>query len=744
MTRFKFLRSIFSAVVFVAAAFCVYAGISFENPSLNSLNKVLFSVRHDIRGTPVYSTALLGDAASLSTARILTCYPEKMELLSRGSVLQIRNRWGTARWNIADQSLSWITRTDGIPSLSECQTPQSASPDGKWICYIKKSGICAGDLVLRNASTLQEVVLAKDSPVSYRKVPVAWSQDSACVLYEKEGAVYFCEPKAAFQKIQLSEDYRKIGDGTISSVCWANSKTLFYINRDLVYKINANELYTRGLYSQMVGSGVVNGRLPFMFNPLHDSFSVNTKADSIVLVQSGKIVSLFMIGGAGFEYLETVYSRPVTDPSGTIIDIKTFWTSVSRCVLWIDTLGFEDGVKKSAVYNLGSGMTFLAIMTDAGEPALSADGKRLCYSQDKSLFVYDIDTWKLIGRLDDEKVCSYLWNGSNVIFAGGESTVREWTLGKDGEKGSSKVLFLSASANVFWNSDVAVCAEDAVQKNVFYDYDMASGRWSRRQVAPEGIEKYVQNGRYRVFTGETPNQKYTNTLYVRTLSGKAVTRPYFPETAVKSDSLRRVSIAVDALDDASGLSSVLYTLKKYNVPAVFFVNGEFIRRYPKETRQIAKSGFDCGSMFFTNADLTAKGFVIDEDFIRRGLGRNEDEFFQATGSELNLIWHTPMYKSTQPIKDAGANCGYRYIEAGRFSLDTVTLEDAAAGKPGYLSASELVKFYVQNATDGSVIPVSTGISTGTRSDYLYEKLDLLISSLLNEEFEVVSLKNLQP
>ena len=53
----------------------------------------------------------------------------------------------------------------------------------------------------------------------------------------------------------------------------------------------------------------------------------------------------------------------------------------------------------------------------------------------------------------------------------------------------------------------------------------------------------------------------------------------------------KIILAVDALDDASGLSSILYVLKKYKIPATFFINGEFIRRYPKETVQVAKSGY---------------------------------------------------------------------------------------------------------------------------------------------------------
>lgn len=78
------------------------------------------------------------------------------------------------------------------------------------------------------------------------------------------------------------------------------------------------------------------------------------------------------------------------------------------------------------------------------------------------------------------------------------------------------------------------------------------------------------------------------------------------------------------------------------------------------------------------------------------------------------------------------------MEAGRFSLDSITLEEAARGKPGYLSAMELVSFYAQNLQKGTVIPISTGSSSGTRSDWLYEKLDLLISLLLSDGYEFVT------
>ncbi len=739
----KSLRKIkfMTAVVFFAAAFCVYSEISFENPNLNSQDKLLFSINHDFSGTPSYSTVFLGDAKTLSDTKILTCYPEKMEVLSKGAVLQIRNKWGTARYNVYDNTLAWISRADRIPSLSQNLLPQNVSPDGKWICYVKKDGISKGKLILKNASTLQETVLNQNANLDYERVPVLWNPDSTSVLYEKDGTIYFCDPKAAFQKIQLTEEYRKIGKGSINSVYWANSKSLFYVDRDLVYLISSNELYTRGLYSDVVGAGTVVGRLPVKFDSIHDSFTVSSKNSSLVLVQGKNIINMYKLADRGFEYLSPIFAKNITDIDGTVNDIKVFWIGESKCLLWISALGFNDGIQNTYIYNLASQMTFIQSFKEAGDPQISVDGKKIAFSHNKSLYVYDINLWKKLYQWDGEDYISYIWGSNNTIFAGGKSVTRVFNFDEQSEKTSSKIILLSASKNAFWNSETAICAEDPVTKGVFYDYDMTSGRWSKNQAKSVVSEGTVQNGKYRVFAGNTPNKKFKNSLYVRTLSGKAVTRAYFPESVVKADSAKKIHLAIDAIDDAQGLSRIISVLKKYDIPATFFVNGEFIRRYPKETRQIVKSGFECGAMFFTNADLTSKGFIVDENFIRRGLARNEDEFFQTTETELSLIWHTPFYKSNQNIKTAGTNCGYKYVEAGRFSLDTITLEDAAAGKSGYLSAGELVNFYVENSTDGSVIPVCTGLSKGSRSDYLYEKLDLLIVSLLNAgfEFEKISL-----
>ena len=53
-------------------------------------------------------------------------------------------------------------------------------------------------------------------------------------------------------------------------------------------------------------------------------------------------------------------------------------------------------------------------------------------------------------------------------------------------------------------------------------------------------ENVVRNGRYRLFCGETVNPLFENALYIRTLVGKAVTRPVYSESVKKFRSVKKL------------------------------------------------------------------------------------------------------------------------------------------------------------------------------------------------------------
>ena len=96
MTKFRALCCLFVSLFVLPLA----ARVSFGSADLNDKDEILFTVRRDFPGTPSYRSlfyAKLVNGSPAEAPRALTCYPERLELLSHGSVLQVRNRSGTAR-----------------------------------------------------------------------------------------------------------------------------------------------------------------------------------------------------------------------------------------------------------------------------------------------------------------------------------------------------------------------------------------------------------------------------------------------------------------------------------------------------------------------------------------------------------------------------------------------------------------------------------------------------------------------
>jgi peptidoglycan/xylan/chitin deacetylase (PgdA/CDA1 family) len=736
-----FINCCIAVVFLIGAVQNIFADISFEKPVINDQNTLLFLVNQDFPGCPSYQTAFSGEVASAQNAvHILTCYPEKMELLSGGSILQVRNRYGTARYSTEDQSLAWITSMKHLPEESFRQAPQAVSPDGRWVCFIRKNDSSTGTLILKNTTTLSEIILDSGADFRYDSVPVKWSADSSAVIYEKDNFVYFCDPRAAAQQLQMTEQFRRIGPGSINSVCWAGTRTLFYLDHDLVYKIGAAELLTRGLYASLIGSGSVVSRLPIIFDQYHDQFWFDFSSGNIVIMQKNTVVSLFHISDSGFSYAATVFSYPLTISDGTVLSSDVLWTASGQPLLWLSLLGIQNGQKRSAVYSLSEGLKLLMSIENTGTPIISPDGSKVAFGAGNSFYVYDISSWKILGRLGgDQPVCA-IWKGNTELYIGGTSFVRIWTIGASPDQ--TKLLFLSSAKTIFWDKNGIICAQGTGDDESFYQYDQLKNTWIAVTGKIEIPLFKLQNERYRVFTGAAPNLRYENALYVRTLTGSGVTKALFPESVVKTEPRRRASFVFDGLDSTDGLSQILNVLKTYNIPGFFFLNGEFIRRYPAESKQIVSSGYECGSLFFTTADLTSKEFVVDEAFIRRGLARNEDEFYAATGRELALLWHAPYYQTTAFISSSAEKAGYRYVNAENEISDSVTFEEAACLQKKYHTSREIIQWYTDHVHDGMIIPVSIGQARGTRRDYLYENLDLLISGLLDEGYEIVPLRSL--
>ena len=710
----------------------LFAGTSFGNPDLNLNDEILFTVRHKMVGSSPYKSlfyAKLKDGSPEKNPELLTCYPEQMELLSGGDILQIRNRYGIARYSYKSGKLKWIESLDELPENVLPVVPYSASPDGKYFCRIERTSLYSGNLVLESTESGKTFVLCENVLNTYEDLPVKWSPESSVLVYEKNEALYFCNPDAILRGVEVDERYRKIGRGTINCVYWASSKYLAYVDDYLLYRINTKELYTLGLYSGIIGQGKPMGRFPFQFNPLTDRFSTNSDITSAVVTQNGKLFTYLTVRSASCDYMDVVYSRPYTDSKASLKASYIFWDMSGKPVLWQEKLPYDENHEQGAVYKLGVNSQQVLEIEDSGKPFISPDGSKIAFFAGATVYIYDLNNWQRVAILSGEKVISAIWTDNSELYIGGEKTVRRWNLITNKVR---TITLSSVNAGYWKRSDYSIVADAG--NSTYYLFDKDKATWSPFSTE-EVFSAEKQNGRYRAYIGTSRNQSYDNALFVRTLSKNAVTVPLYKSTVKKTPEKKKVAIAFELYDNADGLPIILSELKRFNIKGSFFVNGEFIRRYPAETRQLVATEHLCASMFFTTANLTDNSFVINEDFIRRGLARNEDEFYECTKSELSLFWHAPYYAVNPEIIKAGDNAGYTYIDTG-IDVSEFNFPDA--------NPEKLIKKYCDNINKngGGMISIVGGFSQGNHTRPLYKYLDLLISVLLDSGYELVDLNSL--
>ena len=723
-------KYIFSLLTFCTLINFSFAKITFGKLDLNKNDEMIFTVSNETTGIDKYNALFsckIVNGVPADAPKMLSYYPERMELLDNGRFLQVRNSYGTAKYNTSTTRFSCENTVAQLPENPLPLVAYSTSYDGTWYCYLKQTTFVTADLILQDANSDYSYTLSRNVQMDYDKVPVKWSKEKNLLLYEKDGTVYFCNPEAVKADVEIDEKYRKIGKGTINSVDFSESQYIAYIDDSLLYKINTKELYTIGLYAGILGHGTVVGRLPFKFNCQTDKFSTNKDVSSIVVIQNKRMFTYLKAHKDSTDYMDILYSRPYTDSTASLVDSDIYWDKAQNPIMWLQKLPYEGDKIRSSVYRISTAAIQVLEIEDSGRPFISPDGTKVAFYAGAAIYVYNMNNWSRLCELTGEKIVTALWADSWNLYVGGEKSILRWNVVSD----TFDVIALSSVASAYWTADGSTIIADNNSGNSF-ELMKEFNTWKKLGLSAKR-ESSTQNGRYRVFVGSSTNCNYENAVYIRTLGKNPVTVSLYKEATKKKANRKTVALVFDAYDNADGLAQILYTLKKYNVSGDFFVNGEFIRRYPLETKQIVNNNYNCNSMFFSQTDLTQNDFIIDEDFVRRGLARNEDEFYQCTGKELFLYWHAPFYKINQELIGYGENAGYTYIDLKAENLES-------SGNNPFALIQEYYTRAVKNK--GGIIPVTVGYSQYKDSDYLYNYLDLLICALIDGGFELVGINEL--
>ena len=65
-----------------------------------------------------------------------------------------------------------------------------------------------------------------------------WSPDSRFIVYAKASSLYYFSINNLKDPRLSPESLRKVGDGTVASTWWSDSKSLYDIDGDIVYEID--------------------------------------------------------------------------------------------------------------------------------------------------------------------------------------------------------------------------------------------------------------------------------------------------------------------------------------------------------------------------------------------------------------------------------------------------------------------------------------------------------------------------
>jgi peptidoglycan/xylan/chitin deacetylase (PgdA/CDA1 family) len=765
----------FCLLLVLAAALTgsLWGEVRFSGLDLSRDGELLFEIRASGPSCGPYETLFLENLQS-GRLRQLTLFPEKVMYLPTGGGLLIHNRYGmfiTDDEFQAFRQLAPFSSFLGEQRIERGELPPLAlSPDGRYLLYVRPTSAAFGDLLLVNVASESEYLVSRGVEIELRDPPALWAPDSSFFVYSKGNTLYYQAARQSQEQRPVTESYREIGPGKLTNLSVGADGQLYYVAGTAVYRLESRELFTRAFYRGYLDIGRLVGQIPFRFDGNFDRFWISPQGNQILLNKARRSLFLYVLSAEDLDAGNETQVLPYLYlPANTRIS-KVLWPANGPLTVLTELT--EAGNRKRGLYRLDPGKGERAggfVALEAGElrdAVLSPDGERAALLFPDRVVVYDYPSWKQQAERPHREPLSTVWLQEGKLVIAGRWVTELWQPGS----GQSRELWYSqAEAFSFSADEQEVLLQTggtvlAIQRSALGE-PLAQREGEAGILRPVELirrpqgplrEKQVSSASYRVFLEDSPRSAFANAIMVRDIAA-LLTRPLidrepaeleaFPSREEPADSLvfahgsrlrrREVALVFNVIQSAEGLAETLATLNAYGLRATFFVNGEAIRSHPDAVREIGAAGHEVGSLFYVHFNMTDSRFRLDREFIKAGLARNEDEYFEATGREISLLWHAPYYFVSSEILAASAEMNYQYVSRDVDSLDWVTRSVAATTQDIYYGAAELVERVMQRKKPGSIVPITIGSPDNGREDYLFQKLDLLIDALLAAGYEVV-------
>ena len=746
------------------------------NPSFTPLDiwpggHLVFTGHTSEPGRLNYTTLLDADLNEEDSIRVLTHFPEHSAYYPDTGEIEIQNRYGLYR-GVLDSPSSSSARKASIsmepaafhPAFSRGARlpagrtlPASGSPNGRWIVIQEPDTSVRGSLVLHDTRGGDPVTVCPDHLLDYRDAPVIWSPDSRYLIYARDGRIYYLAVHRIEDIPPPDESYRELGSGTLAAVRWDGADSLYFLSGRVLRRLKSSNFFPLSLYSRPLITETAMSAVPIDFDPRFDRFWPSPDGGSLLILKNGRALFRFHLSRGDSAPGAAQLMPFLLLPEGTgVLDL---WWRPRGDIFVLTGGGTHSGIE-SALYHLpaaaGGDTAFIRReISDLRRLVPSPDGGTIAMLDSKGVSLRASNSLSERMYINHPDPRNLLWIGDNRLVILG---------GRHGEMirlpdRSSDIITLSSVDQAGFDGNGAVTAVSAGRR---FRLEGENRIWLEKGGALRSPR--LQSHSHRVYSEDIRSSYYRNRIMLRS-TGAFGNRPLFPSPPVPSSpssesrdamlhsafdsrifdhgsrSTRRVSLVFNLVDDNEGFAGVLGLLADYRIRSTFFVGGDFIRRNPDSVRALESSPHEIGSLFYTNIDLTDQRYRIDTDFIVRGMGRNEDEFFRAAGGEVSTLWHAPWYVVTPSVLDATERMGYLYVGRDVDPMDWVSRNGEKGASDAYKPSSELARRVLDEVRPGSIVPIRIGQSV-KRDDYLFQYLDLIINGLLNDGYEIVAVGEL--
>ena len=709
------------------------SGIEFSGLTLSEDDRLLYKI--DFEGQ---SSIFISKLADLSIQQ-LTAYPEKLYLVENGRTILALSRFGAVKIPVSGGLPSPLP---GYPSFAQGSIPlkgrlqdMAASPDGRWILHIEPVSAGYGNLLLIDVSSGAKWIISEKVELPGSDFPAKWNPTSRLFVYEKNGSLFYF-PILSDLSTMVSERFRMIGPGGITSIAWGNNGHFYYITGNTLYQVLNPELFTRTIYGDFLSIGRAAAIIPFDFNPNFDRYWVAPDSGSILINKGARSFFCFTLGDKknGSNSAAVNFLPHIPIPYGAE-NFNVLWGANSLTVCF--SVQNEATAIRFNNINDNTSINTYKNISPLSNAALSPDRTKIIFWGKNGLELYDYEQMTLIQKLDNEPVLSCAWANSRTIITGNSKFIEEISIA--GSSYQRRMICLS-SAEAFGYEESSRDPVRVLARNGS-DWYANDGRNAWVQVTGARLQTVsFASDRFRVFL-EPQASGFFNNLpmirYMQSTGTSSIIAKHTVNRVFTQGHQTQIAVCFDLYDDDTGLTQVLAALRRYNFRATFFMNGEFIRRNPLGAQAVVNAGHETGSMFYAPIDLSDTRYRITQEFIAQGLARNEDEFHRATGRELSILWHPPFYRTSNSINAAASSTGYITVQRTIDPGDWLSREDALRLNLQHISPSEIIEQIMAKKQAGAIVPVRIGILPGGRDEYLFQRIEVLLDALVRSGYVIV-------